>query len=424
MEWIVGLPALGHTAEGGTVREWLKKVGDGVKRSEPLVVVESDKVSLEIESPADGVLIAIDVMPGSEVPTGTTLGRVGQGPAAPPSAGGTPASRPAEEMAAQPKATPPRPATVSAATEMSLPAAGNGKSRRVRSTPLARRIARDNGIDIATVESSGKHGEVRKDDVLAEIARRKTASARQVVPPAGSPLPVAVQAPAPAQMLPAGLSQMRKAISRSMVEAWRNQPMVTLSRPVDVTELMDWRKRMKQAPTVTGILAALFGRCLARHPRLNGTVDESGIHGSTTVNLAVAVALDDGLVAPVLTKVEMKPIALVDAELATLVYQARAGRLSGDATAGATASLSNLGGFGISTFTPILTPPQICVLGVGAIERVIRETATGFGFRSEMHLSLTFDHRAVDGADGARLLQDFAKLSQTPEQLEVPVTSG
>jgi len=115
---------------------------------------------------------------------------------------------------------------------------------------------------------------------------------------------------------------------------------------------------------------------------------------------------------------------VLDAELASLIYLARAGKLGADATADATASLSNLGGFGIESFTPILTPPQICVLGVGAIERNLRETDGGFAFRSEMHLSLTIDHRAVDGADGARFLQDFATLAQTPDQLLAPLPSS
>jgi pyruvate dehydrogenase E2 component (dihydrolipoamide acetyltransferase) len=414
MEWIVGLPALGHTAEGGTVREWLKKVGDQVKRAEPIVVVESDKVSLEIEAPADGVLIAIDVNPGSEVPTGTTLGRISQGAA--PAASAKAAARPPEKSETPPKTAAARP--VAAPAPEAPRSAANGKSHSVRSTPLARRIARDNGIDIAAVPSTGRHGEVRKDDVLTEIARRQATVAAEPALQAKSPLLQAESTPA--QGLPAGLSQMRRAISRRMLEAWRNQPMVTLSRTVDVTGLMEWRNRMKQPATITGILATIFGRCLAQHPRLNGTIDQEGIQLSAAVNLAIAVALDDGLIAPVLTKVEAKPVALVDAELANLIYQARAGRLAGADTAGATASLSNLGGFGISTFTPILTPPQICVLGVGAVERVMRETATGFGFRSELHVSLTFDHRAVDGADGARLLQDFARLSADPEQLERP----
>ena len=416
MEWIVGLPALGHTAEGGTVREWLKKVGDQVKRAEPIVVVESDKVSLEIEAPADGVLIAIDVNPGSEVPTGTTLGRISQGAA--PAASAKVALRPSEKSETPPKTAAAGP--VAAPAPEAPRSTANGKSYSVRSTPLARRIARDNGIDIAAVPSTGRHGEVRKDDVLTEIARRQATAAADPALQAKSP--PAPPEPTPAQGLPAGLSQMRRAISRRMLEAWRNQPMVTLSRTVDVTGLMEWRNRMKQPATITGILATIFGRCLAQHPRLNGTIDQEGIQLSAAVNLAIAVALDDGLIAPVLTKVEAKPVALVDAELANLIYQARAGRLAGADTAGATASLSNLGGFGISTFTPILTPPQICVLGVGAVERVMRETATGFGFRSELHVSLTFDHRAVDGADGARLLQDFARLSADPDQLQRPGT--
>ena len=209
-----------------------------------------------------------------------------------------------------------------------------------------------------------------------------------------------------------------------MIEAWRNQPMVTLSRRIDVTALAAWRTALAKPAGMTAVLAAIMGRVLARHPRLNGTIGEDGLRTGGPVNLAIAVALDDGLVAPVLQAADTKALAVIDAELSSQIFLARAGKLGADGMAGASASLSNLGGFGIESFTPILTPPQICVLGIGAIERNLRETAGGFAFRSEMHLSLTIDHRAVDGADGARFLQDFAALAQAPDELLTPLSAS
>jgi pyruvate dehydrogenase E2 component (dihydrolipoamide acetyltransferase) len=283
-------------------------------------------------------------------------------------------------------------------------------STRLRVTPLARRIAAEKGVDLAHVKSSGQHGQIRKVDVLtAAVEQAAVATARRASAPSS-------ELPAP----PAGLSPMRKAISRRMVEAWRNQPMVTLSRTVDVTTLTEWRTATVKPATLTAILATAMGRTLFAHPRLNGSIDADGLRTGGPVNLAVAVALDDGLAAPVVKSAHLKSLATIDAELASLIYLARAGRLGPDDLANASVSLSNLGGFGITSFTPILTPPQIAVLGVGAIDRVLRETTGGFAFRSMLHLSLTIDHRAVDGAEGARFLQSFADALQSPEQLLLP----
>jgi pyruvate dehydrogenase E2 component (dihydrolipoamide acetyltransferase) len=406
MDWIIGLPALGHTAEGGTVREWLKAVGDPVKRSEPIVIVESDKVSLEIEAPGDGVLLEIIVQPGSEVPTGTVLGRIGEPGAQPAATPAAPAAEPAKASApvvAKPAEAPAAPA-----------AAAPAKTTRLHVTPLARRIARDNAMDLASVTGRGKYGQIRKADVLEAIALR-----------AARPVVEEIAAPAPARepsALPAGLTPMRKAIARRMVDAWRDQPMVTLSRTIDVTTVSEWRTTVSGRPSMTAVLAAAMGRTLVAHPKLNGTIDASGMVTGGPVHVAVAVALDDGLTAPVLRSAHTRSLASIDADLASLVHLARSNKLQGDDLAGATVSLSNLGTFGITSFTPILTPPQIAVLGVGSVERVLKETpGGGFAFRSMLNVSLTIDHRAVDGADGARFLQALAEMLQTPDQLLLPV---
>lgn len=399
MDWIIGLPALGHTAEGGTVREWLKSVGDTVTRSEPVVVVESDKVSLEIEAPATGVLLEISVPVGTEVPTGTVLGRIGVPGSSPVVAEATMAASGGGSEASAPMRS-------DALIAVSRPDAKRPKDNMV--TPLARRIARDNGVDLAVVAGRGKYGQIRKADVLEALERQKPAEA-------------AAPAIAPdLQALPAGLSPMRKAISRRMMEAWRNQPMVTLSRAIDVTSLMEWRATASLRATLTGILAAAMARTLIAYPRLNGTIDASGLHSGGPVNLAIAVALDDGLAAPVIRSAHTKSLASVDSDLASLVHLARSGKLQPEDLADATVSLSNLGSFGIESFTPILTPPQIAVLGVGMIGRVLQETPGGFAFRSMLNVSLTIDHRAVDGADGARFLQGLADALQAPEKLLLP----
>jgi pyruvate dehydrogenase E2 component (dihydrolipoamide acetyltransferase) len=209
-----------------------------------------------------------------------------------------------------------------------------------------------------------------------------------------------------------------------MTEAWQKQPMVTLFRTIDATLLLEWRRGQAQAAGMTAVFATAMARVLARHPQLNGTIENDQIAVGPEVDLAVAVALDGGLVAPVIHAAHAKGLAAIGDELDLLVGRARAGQLQPPETEGATASLSNLGNFGISAFTPLLTPPQIAVLGVGAVDRVFRETPSGFAFRSEMHVSLTFDHRAVDGADGARFLQDLDAVLQAPGQLAEPVAAN
>jgi pyruvate dehydrogenase E2 component (dihydrolipoamide acetyltransferase) len=174
---------------------------------------------------------------------------------------------------------------------------------------------------------------------------------------------------------------------------------------------------------MTAIFATAMARVLTRHPQLNGTIDNDGISVGPDVNLAVAVALDHGLAAPVIRAAHGRTLADIADDLGTWVGRARKGNLPTAETEGATASLSNLGNLGISAFTPLLTPPQIAVLGIGAIDRVFRETPSGFAFRSELHVSLTFDHRAVDGADGARFLQDLADLLQSPGDLALPAAT-
>jgi pyruvate dehydrogenase E2 component (dihydrolipoamide acetyltransferase) len=408
MDWIIGLPALGHTAEGGTVREWLKAVGDPVTRSEPIVVVESDKVSLEIEAPGTGILLEIAVPVGTEVPTGTVLGRIGEPGIQPAAKAGAAASKAANG--------PPVPM---AAAPAAAPVVAPPKPARPMATPLARRLARDAGIDFGAVTGRGKYGQIRKADVLEAIERDKATTAAA----APSPVRETAAGASSAPVAPAGLSVMRKAISRRMVEAWRNQPMVTLSRTIDVTSLTEWRARLSKPATLTSVLAAAMARTLVVHPRLNGTIDADGLRSGGPVNLAVAVALDDGLAAPVVKSAHLKSLAVIDGELASLIHLARSGRLQPDDLADATVSLSNLGSLGIQTFTPILTPPQIAVLGVGAIDRVLRETPGGFAFRSLLNVSLTIDHRAVDGADGARFLQSLAEAVQSPEQLLLPAAA-
>jgi len=396
------MPALGHTMEAGTVREWLRAVGDPVGRGEAVAVVESDKAAVELEAPAAGVLLEIRVAEGTEVAVGTVIGVIG-----PASAG---AGAAAAEVLAEAAEGPVRSAAAPAGGGPPADAVARrraAKADRPRVTPIARVIALREGLDPDALARSRPDRPLRKADVLRAAAERATADR-------------ATTAGGTSRTIP--LSGRRRIIAERMRVAWRDQPMVTLHRRADVTALTDWRKGRDAAPTVTALLAAAFARALREHPAFNARIDDAGLTSSDTVDLAVAVALDDGVVAPVLRGADVLPAGEIAARLRRLADAAGAGRLAPGDLGDGTATLSNLGAMEIEAFTPILTPGQAAVLGVGAVDRVMRELPVGFGFRSEIHLSLTFDHRAADGADGARLLAAVAALLQDPDALAAPPT--
>lgn len=383
--------------EAGAVREWLVCEGDRVARGDVLAVVESDKVSIEIEAPADGVVLEIAVGAGREVPVGTVIATIGKEAGA-DAAVAAPAPVPSDCPGLP---APAEPATGDAALAEWRRA---GKAHRRYATPLARRLGHQHGIDLHALKGSGPAGRIHKSDVLAAVAARGSAD---------GPGPVGAAGREPWQRMP----RRRRTVAERMLRSWHDQPMVTLNRRADVTDLLEHRAAIPDRPSWTVLIAAAFARALRDHPRLNGRIDGERVLACRSVDLSLAVALDDGVVAPVVRGAETLSLAALAGEIGRLTAAARTGRLTERDVADGTATVSNLGALGIESFSPILTPGQIATLGVGAVDRVARERPAGFAFRSEMHLSLTFDHRAVDGADGARLLQDVATLLQDPDRL-------
>lgn len=397
--WPVGLPALGHTMEAGAVREWLVSEGDRVARGDVLAVVESDKVSIEIEAPAEGIVLAIAVEAGQEVPVGTVIATVGQEAGA-DAAGAAPAPTSLDAPGGRPPADPVAPEAALAERRR------EGKADRRQATPLARRLAHHHGIDLHALKGSGPAGRIHKADVLAEVAACGLVQGQE-------PGSTGIDGRERWQRLP----RRRRTVAERMLRSWHDQPMVTLNRRADVTDLLEHRAALADRPSLTVLVAAAFAQALRDHPRLNGRIDGERVLACRSVDLSLAVALEDGVVAPVVRDAGTLPLAALAREIGRLTAAAREGRLAERDVADGTATLSNLGALGIESFSPILTPGQIATLGVGAVDRVARERPAGFAFRSEMHLSLTFDHRAVDGADGARLLRDVAALLQAPDRL-------
>jgi pyruvate dehydrogenase E2 component (dihydrolipoamide acetyltransferase) len=405
--WKIGMPNLGHTMEQGTVREWVRREGEPVRKGEVVVVVETDKATYDVESPGDGVLLKIVVTGGTAVPVGATIGVVGA-PGAPmpdlgPPAGGAGRAVPAAPgPAAAPSAGGPAGAPASAAGLAPAPAPGLAGRRQV--SPVARALARELGVDLAAVQGTGPGGLITRDDV------REAAGAR-----AGGGA-----APAEAGVTVVPLSPMRRTIGERMQRSWREAPMVTLVAHADVARLLAARETAPGRPGLNDLLLRATAMALSRHPRLNAWWQEGTLRQVRDVNLGVAVAVDDGLVVPVVRAAQRKSAGEIAGEVAALSAKARGPGLGAADVADGTFTVSNLGAWGVDLFTPILNPPQVAILGVGRVTRAPRETAGGLAFTSQLALCLVFDHRAVDGAGAAALLRTLVELLGDPERVLAP----
>jgi pyruvate dehydrogenase E2 component (dihydrolipoamide acetyltransferase) len=387
--WKIGMPNLGHTMEEGTVREWLKKEGEPVRKGDVLAVVESDKASFDVESPGDGVLLKVVVADGGVVPVGATIAVVGPRGAPLPDLGAPGAAPGRESPAVRPE--PPRPAAAA-------PPAG----ARLQVSPVARALARELGVDLATVTGSGPGGLVTREDV------RRAADTR---PAPGGEAEGIVTIP---------LSPMRRTIAQRMQRSWRDAPMVTLVTHADVSQLLAHRAADGGRVSINDLILRATALALTRHPRLNAWWLKEQLEQVRDVNLGVAVAVEDGLVVPVVRAAQRKTVTEIGAEVAALSEKARAGRLAAADVADGTFSVSNLGAWGIDLFTPIINPPQVAILGVGRVNRVPQETPGGVAFTSALALCLVFDHRAVDGAAGAAMLQTLVQLLGDPARVFSP----
>jgi pyruvate dehydrogenase E2 component (dihydrolipoamide acetyltransferase) len=364
----IGMPNLGHTMESGRVVEWLVPLGGTVARGDLLAVVESDKVSMEIEAPAAGTLIAQLVPLHAEIAVGVAIAYLGDAGETLPEA----PSMMAGVAAASGPISPP-PSIAAATPDPETP-------RRVLASPLARRIAAQRGIDLRGLSGSGPDGLV----VRADVERA---------------------APMPLRWRSVPLSPARRRIAERMSRAWREIPMVPLHRTVDVTAIGDARGALSW----TAVIARAAALALVAHPRLNAWLIDDEIRENIDVDLSVAVALPDDLAVPVIRAAQAKSANAIAGELAALVDAARAGRLPGDAQADGSFTLSNLGASGVDAFQPILNPPQVAILGLGRVRPS--------GSRLQTSLTLVFDHRALDGAAAARGLADIAGLLASPDRI-------
>ncbi len=403
------VPPLSQTSDTLVFIGWLKKVGDPVTKGEALFEVETDKATLEVEAPATGTLQEALAEPGAEVAVMARIGSI-----AVPEAATIAAPLP------QGTSQPPTPATAPPPRPPASPLPAE-RAERLLASPRARALAEKEGVALRVLKASGPRGLIVERDVRAHLAERE--AARQ--PPEAEPALSRPAAETEGRRIP--LTATRRTMARRLVASQQTTVPVTLTRDVDATELVALRERLlldlaghRDAgvrPTFTDLLISITARCLQRHPTLNGTFDGEQLELFDAVHMGLAVDTERGLLAPVLRHAQgLGLVALARARQA-VVERARAGTLPAEALAGGTFTLTNLGALGIDAFTPLLNPPQIAILGLGRIRPVASAVGNTAGPRQAMMLSLTFDHRAVDGAPAARLLVDIANLVEQPDRV-------
>ena len=412
----VKLPSLGQGMESGIVVRWLKKEGDAVSKGDPLYELDTEKVTQEIEAETDGVLAKI-VVPEGEVAVGTTLAVIeadGAGDGATRAAEAAPERErePEPEQKPEPEQEPtpngaPQP-EAAAAPDPTTPASGEGdRPTPLKASPLARRIARERGVDLAGVRGTGPDGRILAEDV--EKA------------PTGAPAAAPGAPAAPAEDAEVvQLTSVRKTIAKRLTEAWA-APVFQLGVSADMAEALALRERLVERleegdvkPTVNDLLVKLAAVALTRHAPINATFSGEEIQRHPAAHVGIAVAAPQGLVVPVVRDADRRTVQEIARARADLVGRARDNKLQfADLEAG-TFTISNLGMFGVEQFTAVLNPPQVAILAVGAVkdEAVVRDG--DLDVAPMMHLVLTCDHRAIDGADGATFLQTLVALIEQP----------
>ena len=410
----VKLPRLGQGMESGTIVRWLKTEGDAVSKGEPLYELDTDKVTQEVEAESDGVLLKI-VVPDGEVDVGTTVGIIGAQDEdvaalladAQAGNGGAPAAPPAEE-AAPPTATVAQAEDSAEAAEApaaEAPAVPRAESERVKASPLARRIARERGVELAQIAGTGPEGRVIAEDVEKAVLRPATAA--QAAPASSEPDVVE-------------LTSTRRTIARRLSEAWQ-APVFQLTVTADATELVATRERMiellregETKPTVSDVLTRVVASALIRHRAVNAHFVDGRVLRYPVANVGLAVAAPSGLVVPVIRDAERKSVQQIAADRADVVARAREGKLKLADLEDGTFTISNLGMYGIEQFVAVLNPPQVAILAVGSIEDRPAVVDGEVAVIPTMTMTLTCDHRAIDGSEGAEFLRDVKAYVEAP----------
>jgi pyruvate dehydrogenase E2 component (dihydrolipoamide acetyltransferase) len=398
----VKLPRLGQGMESGTIVKWLKSEGEAVAKGEPLYELDTDKVTQEVEAEATGVLLKIAVSEG-EVPVGETIAFIGnEGEEAPASA-----EKPAEAPKREPEREQGREAAAEAAREQpepSTPDTSGSTNGRVKASPLARRIARERGIELTSLRGTGPDGRIVAEDV--ERAQAEPAAASQPTFAASG------------EVESRPLSNVRKTIARRLTEAW-TVPAFQLTVDVDMTRVQELVQKQRELNpdvriTVTDILTKVCAQALMRHRDMNVQFTGDALLAFPNANVGIAVAAPQGLVVPVVKNAEQMTIAQIAHARGDLVSRARDGKLKADDLEGGTFTISNLGMYDVDVFTAVLNPPQASILAVGQTRELVVPRDGDLHVLPIMTMTITCDHRAVDGATGAEFLKTIKAFLQDP----------
>jgi pyruvate dehydrogenase E2 component (dihydrolipoamide acetyltransferase) len=400
------MPQMGESITEGTITKWLKKVGDNVQRDEPIFEISTDKVDAEIPSPIAGVLTEIKVAEGATVTINTVVAVIGgaAGKAAPVTA---------------PAVAAPAPAPTSAPA----PAASAAEGDRVRSSPLVRKIAKDNNVDLTQVPGTGASGRITKTDIVSHLEQgpkpvAAAPAASTPAPAASTPAkPVAAQ-PQPGELVP--MSKMRSIIAQRMVESKRTSPHVHTVFKVDMTRIVKLREKEKSKYeqrngvklTYMPFITRAAVHALRKHPIVNGSIEGEAIRYNKNINIGIAVALDWGLIVPVIKQTEERNFLGIARAIVDVADRARGKKLAPDEISGGTFTLTNSGIFGEQFGTPIINQPQSAILGIGGLNKEAevltdKDGNDSIAIRSIQRFTLGFDHRIVDGADAGKFMSDF-----------------
>jgi pyruvate dehydrogenase E2 component (dihydrolipoamide acetyltransferase) len=398
------MPKMGDAMEEGTLVRWLKQEGDAVQEGEPIAEIATDKATVEIEAPISGVLRGIRVAENAVVPVNTPLAYILQEGESLPAEGDGKAPAPTTAAAPQPE---PTPTTVAAAP-------ANGEER-VLASPLARKIAAEHGIDLRQVRGTGPKGRIVERDVLAYLESRQA-----IVAPAPAPIPAPAVAAAPAEARVETLNRLRQITAQRTTEAHQTIPHFYLTMEIDMEEAVALRQRLNQLDeslrvSINDLIVKACAVAIEQHPIVNASYQNGQLVHPNGIHIGIAVAVEQGLLVAVLKHCEGKSLRCIAQESQTLIQKAREGKLLPDEMTGNTFTVSNLGMFGIEQFTAIINPPASAILAVGATKRVpVVQEDGAIVARHRMKVTLSCDHRVLDGAVGAQFLQTLKQVLENP----------
>ena len=424
------MPALSPTMEEGTLAKWLVKEGDTVAAGDLLAEIETDKATMEFEAVDEGRIEKILVAEGTdEVKVGTIIALIaGEGEAASPKAAPAPEPKADAPPAPAPKAAPapaPKPepevAQPAAAPQAARPKADTGD--RIKASPLARRLAEQKGLDLAALTGSGPGGRIVKADIDGASGKAAPAPEPSESPAAAAPAP----APAPSYEAPdipheaVKLSNMRKTIARRLTESKQHVPHIYLTVDIQLDALLKLRGELNASLEARGVklsvndlLIKALAAALIEVPECNVQYTGSELLVFKRADISVAVSIPNGLITPVIVGADSKSLSAIATEMKDLAARARDGKLQPNEYQGGTASLSNMGMYGIKQFEAVINPPQGMIMAIGAGEKRPYVVNDSLQIATVMSATGSFDHRAIDGADGARLMQVFKRLVESP----------